>query len=76
MYVGPGLIESGWGAASRAVSPPALEHPRVVQERLGHSTMTLTLDAYTHVVPGMQELASLRLEKLLKSAGAGLAQAL
>jgi hypothetical protein len=38
--------------------------------------MTLTLDAYTHVVPGMQELASLRLEKLLKSAGAGLAQAL
>ena len=33
------------------------EHPKVVQERLGHSSITLTLDTYTHVVPGMQELA-------------------
>jgi integrase len=41
------------------------EHPKVVQERLGHSTITLTLDTYTHVVPGMQELASSRLETLL-----------
>jgi site-specific recombinase XerD len=41
------------------------EHPKVVQERLGHSTITLTLDTYTHVVPGMQELASAWLETLL-----------
>lgn len=41
------------------------EHPKVVQERLGHSSITLTLDTYTHVVPGMQELASARLETLL-----------
>jgi integrase len=41
------------------------EHPKVVQERLGHSTITLTLDTYTHVVPGMQELASSRLDALL-----------
>jgi integrase len=41
------------------------EHPKVVQERLGHSTITLTLDTYTHVVPGMQELASSRPETLL-----------
>jgi integrase len=41
------------------------EHPKVLQERLGHSTITLTLDTYTHVVPGMQELASARLETLL-----------
>jgi integrase len=52
--------------------PPAFgvslpEHPKVVQERLGHSTITLTLDTYTHVVPGMQELASSRLETLLAS---------
>jgi integrase len=43
------------------------EHPKVVQERLGHSTITLTLDTYTHLVPGMQELASSRLESLLRS---------
>ncbi len=41
------------------------EHPKVVQERLGHSSITLTLDTYTHVVPGMQEGATRRLELLL-----------
>ncbi|GMA60348.1 site-specific integrase [Alicyclobacillus fastidiosus] len=30
-------------------------HPKIVAERLGHSTTNLTLDTYSHVVPGMQE---------------------
>lgn len=30
-------------------------HPKVVQERLGHSSITLTLDTYSHVLPSMQE---------------------
>ena len=41
------------------------EHPKVVQERLGHASITLTLDVYSHVVPGMQERASQRLDELL-----------
>jgi integrase len=41
------------------------EHPKVVQERLGHSSIQLTLDTYTHVVEGLQERASERLEQLL-----------
>jgi hypothetical protein len=41
------------------------EHPKVVQERLGHSTIQLTLDTYTHVVPGMRERAAAKLESLL-----------
>lgn len=41
------------------------EHPKVVQERLGHATITLTLDTYSHVVPGMQERAAERLDSLL-----------
>jgi integrase len=45
------------------------EHPKVVQERLGHATITLTLDTYSHVVPGMQERAAQRLDALLASAG-------
>lgn len=53
---------------------PAGEHPKVVQERLGHSTITLTLDTYTHVVPGMQELASSRLETLLATPAIAAAQ--
>lgn len=44
------------------------EHPKVVQERLGHSTITLTLDTYSHVVPGMQERAAERLDALLVQA--------
>lgn len=32
-------------------------HPKVVQERLGHANISMTLDTYSHVVPGMQEEA-------------------
>ena len=30
------------------------EHPKVVQERLGHATIGVTLDTYSHVLPGLQ----------------------
>jgi integrase len=36
-------------------------HPKVVQERLGHSSIAITLDIYSHVAPGMQEDAAARL---------------
>lgn len=42
-------------------------HPKVVQERIGHSTISMTLDTYSHVVPGMQERAAVDLEKRLFS---------
>lgn len=29
-------------------------HPKVVQERLGHSSIAVTIDLYSHVMPGMQ----------------------
>ena len=41
--------------------------PKVVQERLGHSSISVTLDIYSHVVPGMQELAALQLDQALKT---------
>jgi integrase len=41
------------------------ENPKVVSERLGHSTVVLTLDTYSHVLPTMQEKATAKLEKLL-----------
>jgi len=37
----------------------------VVQERLGHSSITTTLDIYSHTVPGMQKAAAERLDVLL-----------
>lgn len=33
-------------------------HPKVVQERLGHATISTTMDIYSHVLPGMQESAA------------------
>jgi len=35
-------------------------NPKVVQERLGHNNISVTLDVYSHVVPGMQELAAMQ----------------
>ena len=40
-------------------------HPKVVQERLGHSSVAITLDTYSHVLPGLQEAAVRRLDELL-----------
>jgi integrase len=38
---------------------------KVVQERLGHSTITTTLDIYSHVSPGMQQAAAIRFDGLM-----------
>lgn len=38
---------------------------KVVQERLGHSSITITLDTYSHVAPGMQADAAERLGALV-----------
>ncbi len=35
-------------------------HPKVVQERLGHSSIAITLDTYSHAIPAMQEDAATR----------------
>ncbi|GAG61989.1 unnamed protein product, partial [marine sediment metagenome] len=32
-------------------------HPKVVQERLGHASIQITIDTYSHVVPGLQQAA-------------------
>ncbi len=40
-------------------------HPKVVQERLGHSSISITLDLYSHVVPGMQEDAAAKVGALI-----------
>ena len=38
-------------------------HPKIVSERLGHSTVSLTLDTYSYVTPGLQQAAALRFEE-------------
>jgi integrase len=43
-------------------------HPKVVSERLGHSNIGITLDTYSHVLPGMQEEAAQRVDAALRAA--------
>ncbi len=40
-------------------------HPKVVQERLGHSTIAMTMDTYSHVVPSMQQEAAKKIDDML-----------
>lgn len=43
-------------------------HPKVVQERLGHKTITMTLDVYGHLFPALDEQITGRLEELHRGA--------
>lgn len=40
-------------------------HPKIVAEMLGHSTVSMTLDIYSHVIPDMQKGATVALDRLL-----------
>ena len=42
-------------------------HPKIVQERLGHSTISITLDTYSHVIPGLQTAAALGFDNAVGS---------
>jgi integrase len=42
-------------------------HPKIVQEMLGHSSTTITLDTYSHVLPNMQEKAVEAMEDIFDS---------
>ena len=42
-------------------------HPKIASERLGHSTVGITMDLYSHVMPGMQEDAAARVDRDLEA---------
>ena len=41
-------------------------HPKIVQERLGHSSIAVTLDTYSHVAPGLQKAAAARFDEVME----------
>ena len=41
-------------------------NPKIVSERLGHSSVVITLDIYSHVLPGLQEEAAMKFEESLR----------
>jgi len=48
-------------------------HPKVVSERLGHSSVAITLDLYSHVLEGLQEDGAMRVDEAIQAALAKLA---
>jgi integrase len=43
-------------------------HPKIASERLGHSKVGITLDLYSHVLPGMQEGAASQVDAMMSAA--------
>jgi integrase len=43
-------------------------HPKIAQERLGHSSIGITLDLYSHVMPGMQADAAAKVDAAIRTA--------
>lgn len=41
-------------------------HPKIVQEMLGHSTIALTLNVYSHVTPGLHAEAAKKMDSLFE----------
>jgi integrase len=44
-------------------------HVKVVSERLGHSSVTITLDTYSHAIPGLQRDAAEKVAALIPGLG-------
>lgn len=39
-------------------------HPKIVSDRLGHASVAITLDTYSHVIPSMQDVAARAMDEL------------
>jgi integrase len=48
-------------------------HPKIVSERLGHATVSITLDTYSHVTPSLQQAAAKSFEESLVAEKAAVA---
>ena len=61
----PHLTLHGLRHAHATLMLSAGVHPKVVSERLGHSNISVTMDTYSHVMPGMQEAAAQAVDERL-----------
>jgi integrase len=67
-HLRPGRPPGGGGTyatAALAAGVPA----KVVSERLGHANITITMDTYSHVLPGLDEQAAGQVARLILGAG-------
>lgn len=61
----PGLRIHDMRHASASFMLRAGVHPKVVSERLGHASVNITLDTYSHILPGLQAAAAEALDVVL-----------
>lgn len=43
-------------------------HPKIVRERLGHSSIAITMDIYSHLMPNMQGEAAAAVDVVMRAA--------
>jgi integrase len=43
-------------------------HPKIAQERLGHASIAITMDTYSHAMPNMQADAVAKIDAALRIA--------
>lgn len=55
-------------AASLSIAAGA--HPKLVQQRLGHASITITMDRYGHLLPSLEEALSAQLDATYEAAEA------
>jgi integrase len=48
--------------------PASNVHPKIVQERLGHSSISVTMDIYSHLMPIMQSQAAATVDGVMRAA--------
>jgi len=65
----PHLTLHGFRHAHATLMLSAGVHPKVVSERLGHSNVSITLDVYSHLLPGLQEAAAQAVDDALPVGG-------
>ena len=63
----PHLTLHGLRHAHATLMLSAGVHPKVVSERLGHSNVSITLDVYSHLLPGLQEAAAQAVDDTLSA---------
>ena len=61
-----GIVESRGRHGPCATLPLSRgHHPKLVQELLGHASVAMTLDRYSHVLPGMGDQTAAAVEAAL-----------
>jgi integrase len=64
-------LRHSYASAALAAGVPA----KVISERLGHATIAVTMDIYSHVLPGLDREAADTVARLILGGGSGVSEA-